>query len=56
MTWSSSDEKVALVDETGKVYGIGRGTAVITAAVSEGVNDNITVTVSGTEIQDITLD
>ena len=56
VTWSSSDEKVALVDETGKVYGIGRGTAVITASVSEGVNDNITVTVSGTEIQDITLD
>ena len=32
LTWSSSDPDVAMVDETGLVYGLSQGTAVITAA------------------------
>lgn len=31
VTWQSSDEKVATVDENGKVTAVGNGTATITA-------------------------
>ena len=34
--WSSSDENVATVDETGKVTGIGEGNAVITVTTNDG--------------------
>ena len=34
--WSSSDESVATVDEEGKVYAAGRGTAVITCESADG--------------------
>ena len=46
--WSSSDESVAAVDETGMVTGIGRGNAVITAATQDGsVSAECTVKVTG---------
>ena len=35
VTWSSSDEKVAKVDQTGKIQAIAAGTAVITAKAGE---------------------
>ena len=37
VTWSSSDEKVASVDQNGKVTGIGVGSAVITAKIGDAV-------------------
>lgn len=36
LVWSSSDEEVATVDETGKVTAVGAGTADITVALEEG--------------------
>lgn len=36
VVWSSSDESVATVDETGLVTGIAKGTATITASVADG--------------------
>lgn len=36
LVWSSSDEAVATVDETGKVTAVGAGTADITVALEEG--------------------
>lgn len=36
LAWSSSDEAVATVDETGKVTAVGAGTAEITVALEEG--------------------
>lgn len=45
--WSSSDTKVATVDENGNVYAAGKGTAVITAASVDGtVKDTCNVTVN----------
>lgn len=37
IVWSSSNEKVAKVDENGKVTATGRGTAVITAGTADGI-------------------
>ena len=34
--WESSDESVATVDETGAVYGVQPGTAIITARTADG--------------------
>lgn len=42
VTWSSSDEEIATVDATGKVTGIGIGTATITATVV--ANPDLTAT------------
>jgi hypothetical protein len=36
ITWSSSDDRIAIVDVTGKVTGIGSGTATITATSEDG--------------------
>ena len=56
--WQSSDEKVATVDENGKVTAVGNGTATITAT---SVSGSYTVTVSVTgkipvEIQKLTIE
>ena len=45
VTWQSSDEKVATVDENGKVTAVGNGTATITAT---SVSGSYTATVSVT--------
>ena len=47
VTWSSSDESVAQVDESGNVLAVGAGTAEITAAGSSGLTATCTVTVVG---------
>ena len=44
VTWKSSDENVATVDEKGKVTAVGNGTATITAT---SVSGNYTATVAG---------
>ena len=47
ITWSSDNESVADVDETGKVTGAGEGTAIITASPKEQITPvTITITVS----------
>lgn len=43
--WSSSDPKVATVDENGTVTAVGNGTAIITAKTSNGKTATITITV-----------
>lgn len=58
VTWKSSDEKVATVDENGKVTAVANGTATITAT---SVSGNYTATVSVTvkipvEIEKITIE
>jgi len=45
VTWSSSDPSKAVVDASGLVTGIEKGTAVITAATTDGSNIKETVTV-----------
>ena len=50
VVWTSSDEKVAIVDQTGKVTYTGAGEAVITAAL-----DNLTQTCAVTVTDDSTI-
>ncbi len=45
VTWSSSDTKVATVDNTGKVTAVGTGTATITASTHNGKTATCTVNV-----------
>ena len=58
VTWQSSDEKVATVDENGKVTAVGNGTATITAtSVSGSYTATVSVTVKiPVEIQKLTID
>lgn len=44
LSWSSSDESIATVDETGKITGVSAGTATITVKTTDG--SDITVTKS----------
>src|SRR6218665_672313 len=46
VTWSTGDETKATVDATGKVTGVAKGTAVITATATDGSNVKGTVTVN----------
>ena len=46
ITWSSSNENVATVSETGLVTAVGNGTATITAQVTDNIKATCTVTVS----------
>ena len=48
LTWTSSDEAVATVNETGTVTGIAEGTCVITATSDNGITASCTVTVHPT--------
>ena len=49
VTWSSSDESVATVNEYGEVMAMGAGEAVITAVCPDGVSVSCSVTVSEEE-------
>ena len=51
VTWSSSDEKVAKVDENGKVTATGRGNAVITAQNEKGASAQCQVKVTYSFLQ-----
>lgn len=53
--WSSGNEKVAAVDADGLVTAISEGFAVITATTSNGLKDQITITVVDTQVSSITL-
>lgn len=60
VTWTSSDENIATVDESGNVTAVGKGTANITASITNANGDPITsnackVTVSKS-VTSITLD
>lgn len=44
-SWKSSDENVAIVDQSGNVRGVSAGTAVISAIGSFGVTSTVTITV-----------
>ena len=58
VTWQSSDEKVATVDENGKVTAVGNGTVTITAtSVSGSYTATVSVTVKiPVEIQKLTIE
>lgn len=45
IAWSSSNEAVATVDETGLVTGVGNGTAVVTATTINGLTASSTISV-----------
>lgn len=55
VTWSSSNEKVATVDQ-GKVTGVSKGEAEVYAVVSDGTKLTCKVTVENIEITSIKLD
>lgn len=54
--WSSNDEKVAMVDTTGKVTAIGAGNAIITARNSNGDTDSVEFSVIPILIESLKLD
>lgn len=45
ITFASSDDKIATVDNTGKVTAVGKGTATITASLENGLKATVDVTV-----------
>ena len=45
VTWTSSDESVAVVDDTGTVSAVGAGAAVVTATSENGLTASCSVTV-----------
>ena len=58
LTFTSSDESVATVDEDGDVTGVAAGTAIITIAATDGsgVTGTFTVTVTNIDVEDIYAD
>ncbi len=54
VTWTSSDSSVATVDDRGRVYASGYGSATITAEV-EGVSATCTVVVKSSSVEQVTL-
>lgn len=52
-SWTSSDDHVAVVSNSGVVEGVSGGTAVITAINSEGKSTQMTVTVEDTSVKRI---
>jgi len=55
LTWSSSDNSVATVDENGKVTGVAAGTATITATTANGKTATCTVTVQAVAVTGVSL-
>lgn len=56
VTWSSSDDEKATVDENGRVSGVGAGPVTITATAKEGVSGSINLTVKTSAAQPLTQD
>lgn len=56
ITWTSSDETIATVDEFGKVTAIKNGTATITARTVNGLTASCTVVISDVLMGDVDLD
>lgn len=56
LTWSTSDSKVALVDESGTVTAVGVGTAIVTATTKEGGHKAVCIVTVTQKPQSITLD
>lgn len=54
LTWSSSNDKVAMVNSEGKVYAVAAGTAVITAKTTDGTGKKATYKV--TVVKAITIE
>ena len=46
VVWSSSDEKIAKVDQKGMITAVGRGTAVITCSAADGMGAKTTCRVT----------
>lgn len=55
LTWTSSNTDVATVGTNGMVYGVGAGTAVITATAHNGVKASCTVTVNPVYVNGILI-
>ena len=55
ISWTSSNEKVATVDNTGKITALTKGTATITAA-ADGIKAECVVTVTADNVYTITFD
>ena len=51
VSWTSSDDHVAVVSNTGMIEGVSGGTAVITAINSEGKSTQMTVKVKDTSVK-----
>lgn len=52
--WTSDNESVAVVDENGKVKAVGEGSAVITVKNEANREAQVTITVSASQISDLT--
>ena len=50
ISWSSSNNDVATVDDSGVVTAVSAGTAIITVTTSDGIKDSCTITVKGNDI------
>lgn len=56
ITWTSKNEKVAKVDEQGKITGIQNGTTIITGKLSNNMTVEVEVTVKIIPVNNMTLD
>lgn len=56
VTWSSEDESIAVVDQNGRIQGVGPGTVRITATASGGASDSFTITIKEIPIEKILFD
>ena len=56
VTWSSSDESIAVVDENGRVTGVGEGIVTITATAEDnGKTGSASLTVEFTHVQGVSI-
>jgi len=56
ITWSSSDESIAIVDSSGLVTALKVGTAIITATAVNGEAEDITITVVYAQVESVSID